>query len=463
MATTSVHSIYSTQAKALEYIVNPEKTEGGVLVQNYACSNDPKIASRMFEDVRNQLGTGRGTVLARHIHQNFAPNETTSEEAMKIGMELCQKLFHGEYQFIIATHTDKEHIHSHIIVNNTNLFNGKTLNYLADRGKQNLLYQKIRDLSDELCKEHNLSVIENPEIEKGQSWYEWSQDKQGLSWKSKLKYEIDCVIMRSENFEDFLEKCKQNNIEVKYNPEHKVDLKFRIEGQEKFSRAKTLGWYYETPQIKKRIENFKHHKEMMISYNLKTKIIDTNTEKFQESKGLERWADIQNMKEASRVIDILTQYNIESTSEVKPKAISASMHRAKLVEELNNLQRDITKISESIESLRLFQKYKPIVQQMKTLPDRKKKSFYEKYSNEIEKYKEAGTKLKAAYSDGKVPSEEILIKKRNEMMARREAANSEYKIVKSELKDIDYARQAIDDYIQMQKNQEHKRNKNDLE
>ena len=93
---------------------------------------------------------------------------------MQIGLELCQKLFGNEYQFVIATHTDKQHIHNHIIVNNVNLENGRTLNYLADRGKQNLLYQKIRDTSDMLCREHQLSVVENPELGKKQRWYEWS-------------------------------------------------------------------------------------------------------------------------------------------------------------------------------------------------------------------------------------------------------------------------------------------------
>lgn len=464
MATTSVHSIYVTQSKALEYIINPEKTENGLLIDSFACSNDPKLAAQMFEAVRNQKGSGKGNVLARHIHQNFAPGETTPQQAMQIGLELCQRLFNGEYQFVIATHTDKQHIHNHIIVNNVNLLNGRTLNYLADRGNQNLLYQKIRDVSDELCREHQLSVIENPQLGKGQKWYEWSQDKEGQSWKSKLRYELDCVIMRSDTFDDFLEKCKANNIEVVYNPNHKIDLKFRLKGQERFTRAKTIGWYYETPQIKKRIANFKRHREQSISYTPRTKIIDTSSEKFQEAKGLERWADIQNMKEAARVIDILMQYKIESTDAVQPAAITASMHRAKLVEELNSLQKNITAISETIEALRVFQKYRPIMQNMKALPDRKKKSYAEKYAHEIEKYKAAGSKLKAAYPDGKVPSEETLVKQRNAWIEQREQSNSEYQAVKAELKDIDYARQAIDDYLQMQHTvSEQKKREGDLE
>ena len=464
MATTSVHSIYSTQAEALEYIVNSQKTERGLFVTSYGCSDDPKEAAEIFEATRNSIGTGRTSVLARHIHQNFAPGEITPEEAFRLGQKLCEKLFDFQYQYVLATHTDKEHIHNHIIVNNVNLFNGLSLNYLSDKGKDNQLFQKIRDMSDKLCREHNLSVIEDPELGKGQKWYEWSQDKQGLSWKSKLKYELDCLIMRSENFDDFLQKCSENNIEVKYNPAHKIDLKFRMEGQEKFSRAKTLGWFYETSQIKKRIENFKHRKDFSLSSKPKTKIIDTTADKFQQAKGLERWADIKNMNEVSRVIDLLTKYDISGVDEVAPAAISTSMHRAKLVEELNTLQREITGISETLEALRVFQMNKPFMLKLKELPDRKKKSFAEKYSREIEKYRSAGAKLKEKYPDGKVPSEEVLTEKRNALIEQRNKSNTEYKEVKSKLKDVDYARQAIDDYLRNQRDvQQKKRKKGDLE
>lgn len=100
---------------------------------------------------------------------------------------------------------------------------------------------------------------------------------------------------------------------------------------------------------------------------------------------------------------------------------------------------------------------------MKNLPDRKKKSYAEKFSDEIDKYKIAGTKLKEKYPDGKIPSEETLVKNRNEMIAKRDKSNAEYKEVKAELKDIDYARQAIDDYFRSQHNIHKQKKKNDLE
>ena len=109
------------------------------------------------------------------------------------------------------------------------------------------------------AKKHRLSVVEHPEIGKGKSHWEWDMNRQGLSWKAKLKYAIDQVIKESEDFEDFLKKCTDFGILVEYNPDHKIDLKFMLAEQKernpraKFTRAKTLGWFYETRQIKQRI------------------------------------------------------------------------------------------------------------------------------------------------------------------------------------------------------------------
>ncbi|MCM1228477.1 MAG: relaxase/mobilization nuclease domain-containing protein, partial [Clostridium sp.] len=235
----------------------------------------------------------------------------TSEKALEVGKELCRKFLHDEYQYYLAVHTDKEHIHLHCIFNNINMVDGLTFETHEDQGaKQNRAWKKLMDLSDEICRDHGLSVIENPEMGKGKSHFEWDMNRQNLSWKARLKFAIDQVIKESENFEDFLRKCKAHGIEVVYNPEHVIDLKFRLDGQKKFTRSRTLGWFYESKQITRRIAMYKG----IINYTPKTKIIRTDTDKMQNSYGLRRWADLQNMKEASRVINILTKYGIENNS-----------------------------------------------------------------------------------------------------------------------------------------------------
>ena len=138
------------------------------------------------------------------------------------------------------------------------MFTKRTFETEFNQGKKSeRAWAKIRNTSDEICNKYALSVIKNPQVNKGKNHYEWKQSNSRTSWKSKLKREIDEVVKIAVDFDDFLIKCRQHNIEVEYNPEHVIDLKLRLDGQQRFIRSSTLGWYYETHQIKRRIEMYK--------------------------------------------------------------------------------------------------------------------------------------------------------------------------------------------------------------
>lgn len=273
MATTKLFSISVTESKALAYIASPAKTENRRLIYAYGCSPDPYQASRDFEAVR-ALGTKKSSVLSQHFIQSFAPGEITPEKALEVGKELADKLLHGEYQYYLAVHTDTNHIHVHCIFNNVNSDKHRTFETLENR-KSEFATKKLMKLSDEICREHGLSVIEDHESSKGKSYYEWTVDQLHLSWKSKLKYAIDQVIKVSDDFEDFLKKCADFGVLVEYNPNHKIDLKFMLAEQRennpraKMTRARTLGWFYETPRIKSRIENNKQFMKSTAKWYLK--------------------------------------------------------------------------------------------------------------------------------------------------------------------------------------------------
>lgn len=464
MATTSIHSISTTIVRALAYISNLNKTKDGMLVQTYACSRNPDEAEKDFLNVRNSIGTGRGKTLAQHMIISFKPDEITPEKAFEFGNELCCRLLKDQYQYMLAVHTDKKHIHCHIIFNNINMENGKTFSYLEDRGKKKS-WKALRKISDEICKENGLSVVQDPDKNKGKSWYEWDKNRQGQSWKTKLKFALDECVMSSSNFEDFLRQVRDKGIEVSYNPEHKINLKFRMQGQEKWSRAKTLGWYYETPQIKKRIDNYKLLKSGQFSKRQRTKIIDTSAEKFQSSKGLERWANIRNMKEASRVINILTNLGIQSISEIEDRSVLGFNQRMNLVNDLNTAQHNIDTLSDTIRNVRTFKKYKPVHDEYKAQKsERQKKKYAEKYAPDLEKFKSASAYLKVYYPNGKVPSEEKLTNQRTELIEERKQLNEKFKTICGQLKDLDFARQTIEDYLNNERG-EQKRNKkkDDLE
>lgn len=186
--------------------------------------------------------------------QSFAPDEVTPEQALQIGEELCDRFLQGNYQYVLAVHNDKSHLHCHIIFNNTNLYNGLSFTYEHNQGKvKDRSWAQLRAISDELCKEHGISVIE-PKA-KGVSHFERDMQKEGKSWKDKLRVRIAEVMLYSRDFKDFLDKCMDCGIEYVYKPSNKVKLKFRLsgEGQQKFTRADTLGTDFTAERIAEQI------------------------------------------------------------------------------------------------------------------------------------------------------------------------------------------------------------------
>lgn len=157
---------------------------------------------------------------------------------------------------MLAVHSDCQHIHTHIIFNNTNLYNGLSFTTEHNQGKKTeRAWAELRQLSDEICTEHGISVISEPEKGHGVSHFERDMQKEGKSWKEKLRVRIAEVMLYSHDFKDFLEKCSECGIEYVYKPSNKVKLKFRLsgDGQQKFTRADTLGADFTPERITEQI------------------------------------------------------------------------------------------------------------------------------------------------------------------------------------------------------------------
>ncbi|SFC51531.1 Relaxase/Mobilisation nuclease domain-containing protein [Ruminococcus albus] len=186
--------------------------------------------------------------------QSFAPDEVTPEQAMQIGEELCDRYLKGDYQYVIAVHNDKDHLHCHIIFNNTNLYNGLSFTTEHNQGrKSERAWAELREISDEICKEHGLSLIDPKG--KGVSHHERTMQKEGKSWKDKLRIRIAEVMLYSRDFADFLRNCTFSGIEYVYTPKNKYKLKFKLsgDGQQRFTRADTLGADYTPERITEQI------------------------------------------------------------------------------------------------------------------------------------------------------------------------------------------------------------------
>lgn len=459
MATTKIISIRSTEADAIAYIANPEKTDNGRLIYVNGCPKNPYEASKDFERVR-AMGTGRNTILSHHFIQSFAPGEITPEDALQVGIELCREFLGNEYQYYLAVHNDKDHIHLHCIFNNVNNFDGLTFETHADQGdKRHRKWANLRNLSDEICRKHCLSVIENPENNKGKTYYEWDMNRQGLSWKAKLKFAIDQVVKESDDFEDFLCKCKAKNIEVVYNPEHVIDLKFRLAGQQKFTRSRTLGWYYETNQIIKRIELYKG----IIRTPEKSNYIDTLTQKMEESPALQHWAEIENMKRTAKALNQLAEYTEKDRQSIEKNLFAAHTQIGFWVDKLNSLKTEIDDLNVKIKIARKVQKLKPVMDKLKTLSGREKKHFEAEHQVEILDYRKTAKQLVELFPSGNVPTPESMEKKRNALVEERSVKHDEYLSLKAKVSELEKSRKTVEDYLRNQRNMEKKRKKNDLE
>ena len=191
-------SITQVLGRTTDYVTNPEKTNDGEFISSYEC--DPLIADAEFQLAQRQYEsiTGRtrnkNSVIAYHLRQSFKPGEIEPELANKIGYELAMRLTKGKNAFLVCTHVDKAHVHSHIIINSVNLDHDRKF-----RNFKNSSFA-IRKISDQICLEKGLSVIKNPKQSRGH-YGKWQQSQIELksSGKFNLLMDIQTKIQQGYN------------------------------------------------------------------------------------------------------------------------------------------------------------------------------------------------------------------------------------------------------------------------
>lgn len=340
MAVTKIHPIKTTLKKAIDYICNGDKTDDEIYVTTHLCSREN--AHKEFELTKKQFGS-RTKTLAHHLIQSFVPEEVSFEEAHQVGMELCEKILGGNYEYVLATHIDKDHIHNHIIFNSIDVDKGKV--YHSYYGS----YMNIRNQSDKLCKEHNLSVIDQEtqkeinEIKRRKfvNWYDWNEDKKGISYKSRLQFDIDRTIKQSINWQDFLSKMESCGYEIKIGKH----IAFRSKNQQRFTRAKTIGANYTEERIKERILN----KDREIG-----NIVDIKkNEKAKSSKGYEHWATKHNLKTVASTLLEVRDKGFNSMEELERGISRISIEKNDLKREFDKLSLEQKRIKEVVKHIQI--------------------------------------------------------------------------------------------------------------
>lgn len=362
MAITRIHPIKATIQKTINYICNPAKTNEELLISSYATS--PKTAQYDFKYALSKSKGNSEPNLAYHLIQSFAPDEVSYEEAHQIGIELADKLLEGKYSYVIATHVDHNHVHNHICFCAANNIDH---NKYHDCPKS---YYHIRELNDQLCKEHNLSII-TPGPTKAKKYNEWFADKNGTSWKTQLRNDIDELIKKAKDYDEFISLLKAKGYEIKgesfedKSPKY-ISFKPIASGNWIRGRDKSLGPEYTKERIKARIEA--NHKELakekipfpkrrkktILKDYAKQRLIDTDSEKYQNSPGLQHWADIQNLKIAAS-----SYSNAASMKDLQEKIASKTLIANETKSTVVELEHELKEMSEILKYAKQYVENRP--------------------------------------------------------------------------------------------------------
>lgn len=437
MAITKIHPIKSTLNLAIDYITNEDKTDEKILVSTHNCFASTAHTSFLKTREDNKVS---GSVLARHLIQSFLPGEATPEMAHQIGLELCKKILKDEYEFVLSTHIDKGHIHNHIIFNNVNMVTGKC--YQSNKRS----YHQIRYQSDKLCKENNLSVIDEfyetyrkKYKTNGKSWYENDQFKKGTSWKSKLQFDIDRAIKKSKDWDDFIKRMAALNYEIKYGKH----IAFKHKDKERFTRAKTIGDDYTEDKLKERITKNANQKTYTVKKRVGNIIDIANNEKVKSSKGYEYWATKHNLQVATNMVVLMREKGLKSISQLDDFIKESADKRQNLQDEIKILDSKISALSSTMEQVHTVKIYRQIYQEYKKEPS--DKAFFDEHKAEITLYQNALSDLKKSYS--KLPNSKDILATLDSLHEKKNTLMQEYSSTKSDMKELYQIRKNYEKYM----------------
>ena len=451
MAYTRIHAIKATVGRSVEYICNPEKTDNMRLVSSYSCS--PESAETEFNFALKRTKGNPDTNLAYHLIQSFAPGEISAEEAHQIGEKLAERLLKGNYSYIVATHTDKASVHNHIIFCASENYERKKFNSCKKS------YYQIRRLSDELCKEHNLSIIP-PTKNKGKTYKEWKEIRAKNSWKERMRQDIDEAIETAVSYTDFLILIREKGYEIKGEKTNGETLKyisFRAPGQQRFVRGsvRSLGEKYTRNNIILRITEKKktkdktvrpHQQDILKRTAPKKTLIDTSAEKFQKNPGLKHWADIQNLKTAAASYAVAGNLT-ELREIIEDKKSEAEASRS----ELAAIGRELKELKEIQHYLLQYKETAPYRQAYNNSKD--KETYAMKHDEQLTLFDGARNMLKKKGIRPNISELKQVNKDVAELDKREAEIEKKYDSAKKEAKDLEQKYRNVTEYLEYNKEQ----------
>ena len=423
------------------YDQKAEKTKDDELVSSFMCS--PETAAKEFEESKllyHQL-TGRKQppkrdVIMYRVIQSFKPGEVSPEEANRIGYELAMKFTGGQHQFVVATHVDKKHIHTHIEFNSTNInCDGKFKNVKNS-------YLVLRRLNDDLCRAHGLSVIEDPKPS-AKKQKEIAAAKYGTSHKEQLRQTIDRVIPDCRSYDDFLDRMRAEGYEVK---EGKL-LSFRAPGWDRFTRSYKLGADYTKEALRERSTTRRGYaasaKKPIQSTGRKINLLIDIQAKMAAGKGAgyERWAKVFNLKEAAKTLNFLIENDLTDYDELAARAGQAGARFDDVSRRIKQLEARMAEVAQLKTHIINYSKTREVYAAYKK--SRHKKELLAEHGDEIAKH-EAAKRTFDALGGKPIPKAAQLSEQYAALLAEKQEQYAEYKVLRQDMIAYRTAKQNVD-------------------
>ena len=437
MAVTKIKAIRGTLSKAIAYILNPEKTDEKLLVSSYGCASE--TAAREFEWTRKiaeQKGMNPVRIIARHVIQSFEIGEVTPELAHEIGKQFADEILGGKYEYVLTTHIDKDHVHNHLIFNAVDF-----VDYHAYKSYKRIYYD-MREVSDRLCKENGLSVIP-PSQNKGMGYKEYTEAKRGTSWKQKLKQTIDRLVITAKDYDDFLRLMQEAGYEIKTGKY----ISFRAEGQERFTRSKTIGENYTEERIKERIAGRTPRRSQRQTTPKGISLIGDIQERIRliDSKGYEYKAKLTILKEAARTLNYLTENNLLQYADLEKKVEDVHSSYDRIGKELKGVEARLREVQPLIKNISNYQRLKPVYDAFQKAKD--KPGFKAKHEAELVIFEAARSTLLAMQGDEKLPSLKTLQAQQQRLLDEQQRLYDERAKLKKEVKQIETIKSNVDTFL----------------
>ena len=436
-------SIAEAIRDCLDYGKNPEKTEDGKYISSYECDPATVAAEFLLAKASYKAMTGReqnkgSDVLCYQIRQSFYPGEITPEEANRISYELAMRWTKGRHAFIVTTHTDKQHIHSHIYYNSTTLdCTRKFRNFWGSSFA-------LRRLSDRLCLENGLSIVENPKPRskgKFRNYGEWQAgQKKPLTYQDRLRAAIDTALAKKPaDFPAFLSLMEQAGYEVK---QRRGAISFRAPGQERFTRLRsdTLGEGYSETDIRAALSGSRQRPgQPRQKINL---AIDIQSRLQGKGPGYERWAKVFNLKQMAAALAYLQDNGLTDYEQLEQKATAATEHFHKLSDQIKSTEAALHTNMELKVATVQYAKTRPVFEKYKA--SKYSKKFLAEHEADIELYRAACADFKAILGGAKLPKMDTLKEEGRKLSEQKKKLYAEYRKTKADMQEVTTIKANID-------------------